>query len=61
LAGLSSEPEVSVPTFAAQKFAAVPMPELEPPGNSTGRPSKLPSRGSRRGSYGFMPKPLIGL
>ena len=50
LAGLRSEPDVSVPTFAAQKFAAVPMPELEPPGSSTGRPSKLPSRGSRRGS-----------
>jgi hypothetical protein len=30
-AGLRIEPDVSVPTFAAQKFAAVPAPELEPP------------------------------
>jgi hypothetical protein len=30
-AGLRMEPDVSLPTLAAQKFAAVPMPELEPP------------------------------
>ncbi len=50
LAGLRIEPEVSVPTFAAQKLAAVPVPELEPPVSSAGRPSKVASRGSRRGS-----------
>ena len=48
--GLRIEPEVSVPTFAAQKLTAVPMPELEPPVASAGRPSKVASRGSRRGS-----------
>ena len=48
--GLRIEPEVSVPTFAAQKLTAVPMPELEPPVESAGRPSKVASRGSRRGS-----------
>src|SRR6266568_8435687 len=31
LAGLRIDPEVSVPTFAAQKLAAVPIPELDPP------------------------------
>ena len=31
LAGLRIDPDVSVPTLAAQKLAAVPMPELEPP------------------------------
>jgi hypothetical protein len=50
LAGLRIDPEVSVPTFAAQKLAAVPIPELEPPVARAGRPSNLPSRGSRRGS-----------
>ncbi len=54
-AGLRIDPEVSVPTFAAQKLAAVPMPELEPPVASAGRPSAVASRGSRRGSYGFRP------
>src|SRR5881396_507817 len=39
--GVSMEPEVSVPTFAAHKFAAVPMPELEPPGNSAARHRRL--------------------
>ena len=34
---------------------AVPVPELEPPVFRTGRPSKVASRISRRGSYGFMP------
>jgi len=53
LAGLKIDPEVSVPTFAAQKLAAVPMPELEPPTNSAGRPSAVSGRGSRRGSYGL--------
>ena len=47
--GLRIEPDVSVPTLAAQKFAAVPMPELDPPVCSAGRPSNG-SRGSRRGS-----------
>ena len=49
------DPEVSVPTFAAQKLAAVPMPELDPPVRRAGRPSFVPSRGSRRGSYGLNP------
>ena len=40
-AGLRMDPEVSVPTLAAQKFAAVPMPELEPPVPSAGRPSPV--------------------
>jgi hypothetical protein len=53
--GLRIDPDVSVPTLAAQKLAAVPMPELEPPVPSTGRRRRVASRGSRRGSYGFMP------
>ena len=44
------DPDVSVPTLAAQKLADVPMPELEPPVASAGRPSRVASRGSRRGS-----------
>ena len=52
--GLRIDPEVSVPTLPAQKFAAVPVPELEPPVPMTGRPSLVPARGSGRGSYGFM-------
>ncbi len=48
--GLRIDPEVSVPMFAAQKLEAVPMPELDPPVKSAGRPSPLASRGSRRGS-----------
>ena len=51
--GLITEPPVSVPTFAAQKLAAVPTPELDPPVLSAGRPSKVAGRGSRRGSYGL--------
>ena len=51
--GLMTEPPVSLPTFAAQKLAAVPMPELEPPVWSAGRPSNVASRGSGRGSYGL--------
>src|SRR6267143_1343377 len=31
LDGPRIDPDVSVPTLAAQRFAAVPMPELEPP------------------------------
>jgi hypothetical protein len=31
LAGLRMDPDVSVPTLAAQKLAEVPIPELEPP------------------------------
>ena len=53
--GLRIDPDVSVPTLAAQKLTAVPMPELDPPVASTGRPSNVASRGSRRGSYGFIP------
>ena len=49
------EPDVSVPTLPAQKLTAVPIPELEPPVPMTGRPSPVAGRGSRRGSYGFMP------
>src|SRR5690349_2823806 len=60
LAGLRIEPEVSVPTFAAQKLAAVPIPELDPPVGSTGRPSEA-GRGSGRGSYGLKPKPVSEL
>ena len=47
--GLSTDPDVSVPTFAIQKLTYVPTPELEPPVLSTGLPSKVLSRGSRRG------------
>ena len=39
--GLITEPPVSDPTFAAQRFAAVPTPELEPPVCSAGRPSNV--------------------
>jgi hypothetical protein len=53
--GLRIEPEVSVPTFAAQKLAVVPMPELEPPTLMIGRPSLVPGRGSGRESYGLRP------
>src|SRR6185436_6914781 len=57
LAGLRIDPDVSVPTLAAHKLVAVPVPELEPDGVSAGRPSFIAGRGSRRGSYGFMPYP----
>ncbi len=50
LAGFRIEPDVSVPTLAAQRLAAVPIPELDPPVASTGRPSERPGRGSGRGS-----------
>ena len=43
--GLMTEPPVSVPTFAAQKLAAVPIPELEPPVLRAGRPSNVAGRG----------------
>jgi len=49
------EPDVTVPTLPAQKLAAVPIPELDPPVMSAGRPSPVASRGSRRGSYGLKP------
>jgi len=55
LDGLRIDPEVSLPTFAAQKLAVVPAPELEPPVASAGRPSPVSVRGSRRGSYGLKP------
>jgi hypothetical protein len=54
-AGLRIDPDVSVPTFAAQKFNVVPTPELDPPVFITGRPSPVADRGSRRGAYGFSP------
>ena len=57
LAGFRIDPDVSVPTLAAQKLAAVPMPELDPPGGSTGRPP-APGRGSGLGSYGLKAKPV---
>ena len=50
LDGPMIEPPVSVPTFPAQKLAAVPVPDEEPPVFSTPRPSFWPGRGSRRGS-----------
>ena len=59
--GLKTDPEVSVPTLAAQKLAAVPAPELEPPVFSAARPSNVASRGSFRGSYGLRPCPLTAL
>src|SRR5215207_1013742 len=55
------DPDVSVPTLPAQKLAAVPMPELDPPVASAGRPSNVAGRGSRRGSYGLNPNPPIAL
>jgi hypothetical protein len=63
LAGLRIEPDVSVPMFAAQRLAAVPMPELDPPVASAGRPSLNGAvvRGSTRGSYGLKPKPPTAL
>ena len=51
--GLRIDPEVSVPTLPAQKFAAVPTPELDPPVFRAARPSNVASRGSLRGSYGL--------
>ncbi len=60
LAGLTTDPAVSVPTLAAQKFEAVPAPELDPPVLITGPPS-LDARGSGRGSYGLNAKPPTAL
>jgi len=37
--GLRIEPDVSVATFPAARFADVAIPELEPPVAITGRPS----------------------
>ncbi len=59
--GLRIDPEVSVPTLAAQKLAVVPAPELDPPVFSAGRPSNVASRGSLRGSYGLYPCPFTAL
>src|SRR5438270_13669546 len=61
LDGLMTDPPVSLPTLAAQRLAVVPMPELDPPVCSTGRPSAVPSRGSGRGSYGLNPNPPTAL
>ena len=49
--GLRIEPEVSVPTATATRLAAtaMPEPELEPPGVSTGRPSSTAGRGPAAG------------
>ena len=41
LLGMITEPCVSVPTLAAQKLAAAPAPELDPPVPSAGRPSNV--------------------
>src|SRR5256885_999786 len=60
LDGCTIDPPVSLPTLAAHKLAAVPAPELDPPGLRTARPSPL-SRGSGRGSYGLNPNPLTAL
>src|SRR5262249_22125223 len=55
--GLRMDPDVSVPipTVARSALTAIPGPELEPPGESAGRPSLngVTSRGSGRGSNGF--------
>ena len=59
--GLMTDPPVSEPTLPAQKFAAVPTPELEPPVCSTGRPSPGSGRGSGRGSYGLNANPPTAL
>jgi hypothetical protein len=47
--GLRIEPDVSVPTATATRFAAtaMPEPELDPPGVSTG-PSVTPAVGAGR-------------
>src|SRR5215470_14315679 len=59
--GLMTDPPVSVPTLAAHRLAAVPMPELDPPVCSAGRPSNVASLGSGRGSYGLYPNPPTAL
>ncbi|MND01999.1 hypothetical protein D3C83_212260 [compost metagenome] len=59
--GLMIDPPVSEPTLPAQKLAAVPMPELEPPVCSTGLPSPGSGRGSGRGSYGLKANPPTAL
>src|SRR5205809_99986 len=59
--GLTTEPAVSVPTFAAHRSAAVPAPELDPPVLNAGRPSPADSRGSGRGSYGLNANPPTAL
>jgi hypothetical protein len=52
--GLRIDPDVSVPMATVTRFAAtaIPDPELDPPGVSTGRPSLNGAtvRGSGRGS-----------
>src|SRR5713226_3401731 len=55
LAGLRIDPEVSVPTVAAARFAAAitPGPELDPPGPNACLPSAFGKpAGMGRGSYG---------
>src|SRR5262245_49851378 len=71
--GLRIDPDVSVPMPTVARFAAtaMPGPELDPPGVSTGRPSFRgrpsastavgPVRGSGRGSYGLYPYPASEL
>ena len=61
LAGLRIEPDVSVPTLAAQKLAAVPMPELEPPVRQHRPAVGRRAAGRGRGSYGLKPKPASEL
>jgi hypothetical protein len=52
--GLKIDPDVSVPIATATRLAdtAMPEPELDPPGVSTGRPSLA---GSGLGSYALKP------
>ena len=45
--GLRIDPDVSVPTLPAQKFAAVPTPELEPPVFSAGAAVERSPRADR--------------
>ena len=61
LDGLRIEPDVSVPTLAIQKLMAVPIPELEPPVASTGRPSPVASRVVAARIVGLNANPLSEL
>src|SRR5678815_2383347 len=56
--GLRIDPDVSVPTLPTQKLTFVPVPERELAGGGRGRSAKLFSRGSSRGSQGFIAWPL---
>src|SRR5689334_7094926 len=58
--GSRIDPDVSVPTFAPQKLAAEPIPELEPPVGRIGWPTDV-GRGSGGGSWGLNPNPASEL